>query len=401
MITSLLDNDAYKFTMAQAVLHNYPDAWVRYKFKCRNGSVIPEGMAPIEFCDKVNIAIDTLCELRAHNDELLFLDRIPYIKPDFVEYFRLLQLNRNYVRCFLEKDELAIIVEGPWISTIWFEVPLLYIVSELRHHYTKIERSQRESTLICRTEEKIQWLLEQGDYVMGLRFADFGTRRRLSHRTHRIVLEILKEEIPDLLIGTSNMYFAKNLNLKPIGTMAHEWLQAHQQLGVRIIDSQKAALDCWVREYRGQLGIALTDVVGMDAFCRDFDLFFAKLFDGGRHDSGDPKEWGYKLINHYKSLGIDSQTKSAVWSDGLDFPKSLSLFIRFRRFIDCSFGIGTHLTNDTLTPALQIVMKMTYCNRQPVAKISDSPGKGMCEDPEYLSYLKKVFKIKGDKNVCN
>jgi len=150
-------------------------------------------------------------------------------------------------------------------------------------------------------------------------------------------------------------------------------------------------LDVWAREYRGDLGIALTDVIGMDAFLRDFDMFFAKLYDGCRHDSGDPIEWGEKLIAHYESMNINPKTKTAIWSDGLTIPKAISIYMNFHERIKCGFGIGTNLTNDVGFDPLNIVIKMIECNGQPVAKLSDSPGKTMCEDKEYVKYLKKVF----------
>ena len=205
----------------------------------------------------------------------------------------------------------------------------------------------------------------------------------------------LAKELKDNLIGTSNVYFAKMLNLKPIGTMAHEYLQACQSLGPRLIYSEQFALERWAREYRGELGIALSDVYGIDAFLRDFDLYFCKLFDGVRHDSGDPFEWGEKVIRHYQKLGIDPKTKAFVFSDALDFKLALDLFHRFKDRVNVRFGIGTFLTNDLGHAPIQIVIKMIECNGHPVAKVSDSPGKTMCRDDSYLAYLKEVFQIKG------
>lgn len=186
----------------------------------------------------------------------------------------------------------------------------------------------------------------------------------------------------------------KKLGITPIGTMAHEFLQAFQALDVRLRDSQKAALETWVREYRGDLGVALTDVVGMDAFLRDFDLYFAKLFDGLRHDSGDPYAWGDKAIAHYQTLKIDPKTKSLTFSDGLTIKKAWDLHQYFKTRIKTNFGIGTNLTNDMGLTQLNIVLKLVQCNGQPVAKLSDSPGKVMIENNTYLAYLKQVFDIK-------
>jgi len=208
----------------------------------------------------------------------------------------------------------------------------------------------------------------------------------------RGVVEILAKELPDNFIGTSNVDLARRYNLKPIGTMAHEFIQAAQAL-TRIKDSQKFAFDTWAKEYRGDLGIALSDCLGFEAFLNDFDMFFSKLFDGARHDSGDPYIWGEKLIAHYESFGIDPITKSAVFSDGLDFSKAIEIHETFKDRIKVSFGIGTNITNDTGFKAPQIVIKMTECDGRPVAKISDSKGKMMCKDDDYLKYLASVFNI--------
>lgn len=173
----------------------------------------------------------------------------------------------------------------------------------------------------------------------------------------------------------------------------HEYLQSYQAFGVRLRDFQKAALEGWVQEYRGDLGTALTDVVGMKAFLADFDLYFAKLFDGLRHDSGDPFTWGEMALAHYEKLKINPDTKRLVFSDALDFNKAFSLYHHFADRTKLAFGVGTKLTNDTGTAALNVVMKLVSCNGQPVAKLSDSPGKTLCKDETYLAYLRQVFHI--------
>jgi nicotinate phosphoribosyltransferase len=137
----------------------------------------------------------------------------------------------------------------------------------------------------------------------------------------------------------------------------------------------------------------LTDVISMDAFLRDFDLYFTKLFDGMRHDSGDAFEWGEKAIKHYESMRLSTIDKRLVFSDGLDFDKAIALYQHFAKRIGTGFGIGTNLTNDTGLTPLNIVMKMTECNGRPVAKLSDSPGKTMCRDPQYVEFLKKTFEV--------
>ena len=223
--------------------------------------------------------------------------------------------------------------------------------------------------------------------------SDFGTRRRYNLKWQEHVVRTFHQAAPEVFRGTSNVYLAKKLGLTPIGTMAHEFLQAFQALDVRLRDFQTAALEAWVHEYRGDLGIALTDVVGMDAFLRDFDLYFAKLFDGLRHDSGDPYEWGDKAYAHYKNLKIDSRTKMLTFSDGLDIERSWALHQYFKDRFKTSFGIGTNLTNDLGHTPLNIVLKLVECNGQSVAKLSDSPGKTMTDNDTFLAYLRQTFQI--------
>jgi nicotinate phosphoribosyltransferase len=187
---------------------------------------------------------------------------------------------------------------------------------------------------------------------------------------------------------------ALELNLRCQGTMAHEWLQSHQAMNYRLVDSQKMALENWVKEYRGDLGVALTDVIGVDAFCRDLDRYLAKLYDGFRHDSGDPIVWGEKIIQRLEALDVDPQYKRLVFSDALDFDRAVKIYRHFRGRINTSFGIGTWLMGDMfVNEPINIVMKLTQLNGQPVAKISDTPGKTMCDDENFLRYLMQVFKV--------
>ena len=388
IVQNLLDTDFYKLTMMQAVLHNYPNAEVEWEFRCRNQEDLRL------YLPAIREQLEYLAGLAISDEQLAFLERIPFLAPDFIRFLSLFRFNLRYVHTGIEDGQLAIRLRGPWLHVILFEVPLLAIVSEVRNRYR-----YREVVLEQVGEQlyrKLDWLSAQAsaEELAGFKMADFGTRRRFSYRVHEAVVSGLKEDFPGCFVGTSNVHLARKLDLKPLGTMAHEWLMAHQQLGPRLVDSQQAALDCWVREYRGQLGIALTDCITMDAFLDDFDLYFAKLFDGLRHDSGDPLAWAEKAIAHYRRLGIDPLSKTLVFSDGLDMPKALQLFRALRGKINVSFGIGTNLTCDIPgVEPMNIVLKMTACNGHPVAKISDTPGKAQCRDPDFIHYLKHVFQV--------
>ncbi|MCY1353995.1 Nicotinate phosphoribosyltransferase 2 [compost metagenome] len=388
IVQNLLDTDFYKLSMMQAVLHNYPNAEVEWEFRCRNR----EDLRP--YLAQVREQIEALAGLAFSGEELEFLQRIPFFKPDFIRFLRLFRFNPDYVQVGIEKGEFSLRLKGPWLHVILFEVPLLATISELRNRqrYPQVGLD----TVHGRLQEKFDWLRREAsaEELAGFRMADFGTRRRFSYPVQEAVVRGLKSDFPGVFVGTSNVHLARILDVKPLGTMAHEWLMAHQQLGPRLIDSQSAALDCWVREYRGQLGIALTDCITMDAFLADFDLYFAKLFDGLRHDSGDPLVWAEKAIAHYEKLGIDPRSRTLVFSDGLDLPRALAIYRATRGRIDVSFGIGTHFTCDIPgVEPMNIVLKMTACNGHPVAKISDAPGKTQCNDENFLRYLRHVFRV--------
>jgi nicotinate phosphoribosyltransferase len=391
IITSLLDTDLYKFTMMQVVLHHFPGAQVEYRFKCRNA-----GVDLVPHIGEIRQQIEQLCTLRFGEAELDYLRSLRFIKSDFVDFLALFQLNTKYIAVSPSargNGEIDIVIRGPWLHTILFEIPVLAIVNEVYFRATQTTPDYAEGR--ARLRAKIREITEdprlRGED--GLKIADYGTRRRFSRAWHGEVLATLKEDFGRHLAGTSNVHFAMKQGLTPLGTMAHEYLQACQALGPRLRDSQTYGFDVWAREYRGDLGIALSDVYGMDAFLRDFDMYFCKLFDGARHDSGDPILWGEKMIAHYEKNRVDPKTKTLVFSDALTFPRVVELYLRFRDRARTAFGVGTNLTNDLGYTPLQIVIKMVRCNGQPVAKLSDSPEKNMCEDEAYLAYLRQVFEI--------
>jgi nicotinate phosphoribosyltransferase len=390
VIDSLLDTDLYKFTMWQAMLHRHPQTEAQYTFVCRNTPERP--LAGLE--DAVNAELDHLCGLRMRPDELAYLRGLRFLRSDFVDYLRIFGLQREFIRVWTEGDALRIQATGPQVHVMAFEIYVLAIVNEL--HFRGADQAAARAEGRRRLAAKVALLRAQADAPARrhpFEMFDFGVRRRFSRAWQREVVGILAAEVPEYFKGTSNVMLAKEFGLVPIGTMAHEYLQTYQALGVRLRDFQKAALEDWVQEYRGDLGIALTDVVGMDAFLRDFDLYFAKLFDGLRHDSGDPVAWGEKALAHYRRLRIDAHTKRLVFSDGLDIPRALALHAHFADRTQLGFGIGTHLTNDMGLAPINIVMKLTEANGQSVAKLSDSPGKTLCDNPTFLAYLAQVFGI--------
>ncbi len=391
---SMLDTDLYKFSMWQALYRAFPDNQAEYRFICRNHPQFPLAqLAPL-----VEAEIDHLCRLRFTDDEIAYLQTLPYLKADFIDFLRTFQFQRAYLHVKTLGDQLQITASGPQIHVTGFEIFVLSIVNELY-----FRRLHREDTLAqgeYRLATKVNQLIAHRDsqqsqarrFTHPFEFFDFGTRRRYSRRWQEQVVATFTKEVPELFKGTSNVFLAKKYGLAPKGTMGHEYLQTYQAVGIRLAEFQKAALQGWLTEYNGQLGIALTDVVGIDAFLTDFDVELARAFDGLRHDSGDPVVWGEKALNHYAKLGIDANTKRLVFSDGLDIPRALDLHHHFADRAQCGFGIGTDLTNDMGHTPLSIVMKLVSCNGKPVAKLSDSPDKLLCDDASFVMRLRQIFR---------
>ena len=392
VVTSLLGTDLYKFTMLQPMLHSMPANQAEYRFVCRNVPAYPLS----EMRDEVERQIEHLCSLRFTEDELKYLGALRYMKSDFIDYLRIFQLQRRYITVSAEGDALGIVAKGPQIHVMLFEIFVLAIVNEI--HFRRLATPAALDEGRRRLQQKIALLREFGAHgakrAHPFEFFDFGVRRRFSAAWQDEVVATFAREVPEFFKGTSNVQLARQHGLVPIGTMAHEYLQTFQATGVQLKGFQKAALETWVQEYRGDLGVALTDVVGMDAFLADFDLYFAKLFDGLRHDSGDPLVWAEKALAHYQKLRIDPHTKRLVFSDGLTINKALALYHALGNRTNLGFGIGTHLTNDVGLTPLNIVMKLTRANGQAVAKLSDTPGKTLCDDETYLAYLRQVFNVK-------
>ncbi len=392
IVQSLLDTDLYKFNMDQVIFHKHTDLCGEYYFKCRNEGVV----FTREMFDEINAQIDALCTLTFRQEELDYLRSIRFIKPDYVEFLRLWRPIRDYVETSLsETGELNIVVRGPLFSAMQFEIYLLEIVNEVyfrfRYDYDTLRRSAEE-----RLDRKIA-AFREGKYTFN--FAEFGCRRRLSREWEDVVVRHLCAETGHC-VGTSNVYLAMKYNLTPIGTYAHEFVQMYQGIdSIPLAYTNHYALQDWYNEYHGDNGTALTDTITTDLFLLDFNRAMVNNFTGVRHDSGDPYEWGEKIIAHYLKKGADPKTKLLLFSDSLDFDRAQALWDHFHDRVKVSFGIGTFCSNDTCEKALNIVIKLQTVNGRAVAKLSDTPGKAMCRDAKYLEYLKRsvAFRIDREK----
>ena len=392
IVVSLLDTDLYKFNMDQVIFHKHTDLSGEYYFRCRNEGVV----FTREMFEEINAQIDHLCTLTFRPEELDYLRSIRFIKNDYVEFLRLWHPIRDYVETSLSEDgQLSIVVRGPLFSAMQFEIYLLEIVNEvyfrLRYDYGILLASAKE-----RLDAKIQ-AFRSGKY--SFRFAEFGCRRRLSREWEDEVVRRLAFET-DNCVGTSNVYLAMKYNLTPIGTYAHEFVQMYQGIdSIPLAYTNHYAMEDWYDEYRGDNGTALTDTITTDLFLLDFNRAMVNNFTGVRHDSGDPYEWGEKIIAHYQRYGADPKTKLLLFSDSLDFDRAQKLYDHFHERAKVSFGIGTFCSNDTCEKALNIVIKLQTVNGRAVAKLSDTPGKAMCRDADYLEYLKRsvAFRLQREK----
>ena len=389
IIVSLLETDMYKMSMGQAIYHQFSDYKTTWSFKCRNKDV----HFTDEMVAEIKRQIRLYCNLRFTEDELEYLNHIKWIKGSYVDFLRLWKPRYEDFEITTNAEcGLAIETKGTWLNTSMYEIPTLAIVNEvyfrMAYDYEKLMKSFRE-----RLQKKIQ-LLTDGTYQLGA-FSEFGLRRRLSAEAQELAIqELAKANYPySKFVGTSNVYLAKKFGLTPVGTMAHEWIMCVGQGNHKHNPaySNWYALDAWVKEYGVLNGTALTDAITTNCFLKNFQLTYATLFSGLRHDSGDPIEWGDKMIEHYKALEIDPKTKTLLFSDSLNFEKADKLYRYFKDKAKVAFGIGTYIANDTDVPALNIVMKTTACNGMDVAKISDTPGKGMCKNPDYVHYLQRCI----------
>ena len=389
IINSLLETDLYKFSMGQAIYHHFPGYETTWSFKCRNKDVV----FTKEMVDEIKNQIKMYCELRFKEEELEYLSSIQWFKKSYVDFLRLWHPRFEDFTFGTDSDcGLTIETNGTWLNTSMYEIPTLAIVNEvyfrMKYDYDKLLLSFKE-----RLEDKVNKLVS-GEYNIGA-FSEFGIRRRLSAEAQELAIkELMKAKYKEsTFVGTSNVYLAKKLNTKPVGTMAHEWIMCVGQGNHKHNPaySNWYALDAWVKEYGVLNGTALTDTITTDCFLRDFKLTYATLFSGVRHDSGSPFEWGDKMIAHYESLGIDPKSKTLLFSDSLDFKKADEINSYFKDKVRVAFGIGTYIANDTDVDALNIVMKTTACNGMDVAKISDVEGKGMCKNPDYVHYLRRTI----------
>ncbi|MBO4727330.1 MAG: nicotinate phosphoribosyltransferase [Spirochaetaceae bacterium] len=398
IINSLLETDLYKFSMGQAIYHQYASYKTKWSFKCRNEGV----KFSAEMVQEIRDQIKHYCNVRFTEEELEYLSKIEWLHEDYVDHLRLWKPRYEDFE-ISDKAECGLALEatGTWLNTSMYEIPVLAIINEV---YFRM--SYKYEDLIAqykkRLDQKIQWLID-GTYNIGS-FSEFGLRRRLCAEAQELAVQKLcannKNYKNSFCVGTSNVYLAKKYNVIPVGTMAHEFVMCVGQ-GNPMYNpaySNKLAMDSWTKEYGVLNGTYLTDTIGDETTHLDMGYTFSICFSGVRHDSGDPYEWGEAWIKHYENFynkykdeRVNPKNKTLLFSDSLDFERASALYAKFHDRIKVAFGIGTYISNDTDVEPLNIVMKVSECNERPVAKLSNAIGKTMCKDDEYIEYLQKTI----------
>ena len=377
MIYSILDTDLYKFSTSYAYMKLYPEAEGTFSFTDRNKTICNK-----EFVDTLRMEFAKLSgESLTLAEKQWCIKNITYIPEIYWEWLSQFHFDMDKIICWIDdENHLHIEVTDKLYRVTLYEVPILAIVSEL---YSRSQGSANLSDAIDKLDTKINLANEHG-----LKFSEFGTRRRYSASLHKLIIERLKEKCPINCVGTSNVYFAMKYNMTPVGTFPHEWIMFHGAIwGYK--EANYLGMRDWVRTYDGNLGIFLMDTYTSKVGLKNMSMKFAKLFDGVRQDSGDEYKIGNEVITRYKELGIDPTTKTIVFSNALDFNKYLDIHNYFASRIRVSAGIGTNLTNDTEFKPANIVMKLSKCrinknqNWQKCIKISDDLGKHLGDDKEF------------------
>ena len=374
VIKSILDTDLYKLSMSYAYMKLYPEAEGVFEFCDRNK--VKRTQYDV---DQILNEIKKLEDLQLTTDEFNWcIKHIPYIPEFYWEWLYGFRFDASKVKVYLDEDKILHIeaIDKLYRLTFW-EIACLAIVSEVSNRMHVIQMAD----VLKRLDAKIALSNEYS-----LVFSEFGTRRRFSYNVQDAVVKRLKENAL-YCVGTSNVHLAMKYDMKPIGTVAHEWIMFHAaQFGYR--NANYKSYEDWVSVYDGNLGIALTDTYGSKAFFDTFTMKHAKLFDGVRHDSGDEYEYTQMVIDAYKAKGIDPKDKTIVFSNALTFPKYKEIADYCKGKIKCSAGIGTNLTCDTNTPSQNIVMKLMQCRMNANSpwvhciKVSDDAGKVMGDETE-------------------
>lgn len=363
--------DLYDYSMG-VVAQRWPEAQAIYRYTNRDA----EHRFRDGFDKELREQLELLAQLSVSEDAIrFFLEKTPWLPRPYLQWLRQYRFDPDQVEIAQKDGRLDLRVRGRWYEAIYWEVKLLSIISELAR---RNPRTGEDAALPDGWKGHVQCKAERLS-AAGVQWIDFGTRRRASFDVQDAVVRIMKQ-YPGFR-GTSNPYLARRHGVRAIGTYAHQLPMAMQAL-YGPTSADRMAMEHWVETYQGNLGIALSDTLTTSHFLRVFDSKFANLFTGVRQDSGDPIEFGERMIRHYTDLGIDPTTKVVVFSDGLTTERAINIHRHFEGRIRTTMGIGTHLTADpamTGVPAMNHVIKLEQIDfgagMTHVVKLSDAVGK--------------------------
>lgn len=383
---------------------------VEYSFTNRT----PEKKLNPEAVGWLTKQIQSLESLSFSEEEIQYMEStLPHLPKKYLEYLRTFKLNpKDQVEVIYdtETQDLQFAIHGLWVETILYEIPILALISEAYFHF--VDTDWNYDGQVESAAEKARQLLSNG-----CTFSEFGTRRRRSLKAQRLVIEgIVKgaKEIDSLsmITGTSNVMFAKEFGLKPVGTVAHEWMMGIAAYSQDYTGNSRQCMDLWLKTFGTKAaGFALTDTFGSTSFLKDFVPPYTDYYIGVRQDSGDPEEYTKLVADHYRSLGYAPNTKMIIFSDSLNVEKCIKYKqVAQDQGLIATFGVGTFFTNDFTSVStgdkstpLNIVIKLSRVNGQPAIKISDNISKNTGDSAtvtrvkKELGYVEKEW-AEGDES---
>lgn len=401
LVRSLLDTDLYKLLMLQLIWRRYREVPVTFSLVNRTSRV---RLAEELDLGALRAELDHVRSLRFTAEDCAWLataqiyGRTDRFAPDFLDWLPTLRLPAYQLEVRQGQVELAF--AGAWPEATLWEIPALAVVTGLRARQALggMSVAERAALYGCATG-RLEAKAERLKALAGLVLTDFGTRRRHSFAWQRQCLETFKARLGPAFRGTSNLMFARDLGLAPVGTNGHELpmvLAALAPDDAALAQAPYRVLEDWAALYDDGLRIILPDTFGSTAFFRDAPPWVAD-WAGVRPDSAPPEEAGEALIAWWRSRGRDPRDKLIVFSDGLELEDIEALHARFHGRVGVAFGWGTRFTNDlegcAEAPGLHpisLVCKVTRAGGRPAVKLSDNPAKAT-GDPAEIARYRAVF----------
>ncbi|UXY15376.1 nicotinate phosphoribosyltransferase [Chitiniphilus purpureus] len=365
VIISLLDIELCRLMTMQALLHQHAQVHVEYAFRCQHPCELPPGVLKAELEDQ----LDELCTLRFSAAELAYLARVPSLHPGFIGFLEGFRLPRQCVAVTASQDGgLAIRVAGPVLHCLPFGTYLPALLGEVysRQFLLAPALVAGRERLLGKLD-RLRRFARAPQRRFPFAWFEAGTRHRYARSWQEEVVFALTQAGFGAVNGTTNLYLAMRHGLQPIGGMAPEYLGLFQGLAPAPEDAQRQALEHWVRQYRGDAGVAGGGSGTVEAFLAGFDRYFCKLFDGLCHEAGDPIAWGERVIAHWRAQGVDPAGKTLVFAQVATLERAFTLYHTFADRIPVRLGVGADLVHDCAQAPLHGELALLGCNGRMVA----------------------------------